>query len=76
MAGSSKPKGRKGKIGRYKGYHLQYANERRREKSHIRRMTKHMKRYPKDSATAELLKNARIRLGEYHQSLNTTENKS
>lgn len=41
----SKPKGRKGKIGKKKGQMLAYANEQRREKSHIRRIKRHLARY-------------------------------
>jgi hypothetical protein len=44
MAGS-KPKGRKGKIGRKKGQMLAYANEQRHEKSHIKRILRHLARY-------------------------------
>lgn len=38
-------KGRKGKIGKSKGSILAYYGEHRREKSHIRRILKHLKRY-------------------------------
>lgn len=48
--GGSKPKGRKGKIGKKKGQMLAYANEQRREKSHIRRIKRHLARYSQNNA--------------------------
>lgn len=44
-----------------------YILEHRHEKSHIRRMTAHMKRFPDDKRTAGLLKDAKARLGILHQ---------
>ncbi len=61
---SSKPKGRKGKIGKKKGQMLAYRNESRREKSHIKRITRHLARYgSNDLVATEALKSYRRKIG-------------
>lgn len=62
MAG--KQKGSR-KVGRHKkkGHNLRYINENRHEKSHIRRLTKHLTRFPDDAVAAKALTEYKIRAG-------------
>ncbi len=60
---ASKPKGRKGKIGKKKGQMLAYANERRREKSHVRRIERHLRRFPNDNVARQMLAHYRSKAG-------------
>lgn len=45
MAGKSKVKGRKGKLGKKKHWIAAYFNEQRHRKNKLRRVLKHLKRY-------------------------------
>jgi hypothetical protein len=45
------------------GANLRYINERRHQKSHIRRITKHLKRFYDDKVAIEALKNYKISIG-------------
>lgn len=56
--------GKNRKFGRDKksGSNLRYINEHRRTKSHIRRMTKHLKRFPDDVVATKELERAKLRL--------------
>lgn len=59
-------KGRKGKLGRKKAHILAYYNSNRREKSHIRRITRHLIRYgEQDSVAQTALKKYRAVAGIY-----------
>ena len=57
------------KVGRHKkkGHNLRYISENRHEKSHIRRITKHLLRFPTDAVAAEALTEYKIKAGILHK---------
>lgn len=61
---ANQKKGRKVGRNKRKGHALAYRNESRQEKSHVRRITKHLKRYGEgDKVAVEALKLYKIKAG-------------
>jgi hypothetical protein len=69
MAGSQSKKQRKHGRNVKSPHNMRYKNENRHEKSHIRRIKKHLKRYGangKDKVATEALTNYEIKAGIFH----------
>jgi hypothetical protein len=60
---AEKQKNRKQGRNKKSGHNARYINERRHEKSHVRRITKHLIKFPGDTASALALKLYQIRAG-------------